>query len=47
MQHLSVVEGNGFRNLMAVAEPRFIIPSRTPFTQTEIPKVYVEVKQKV
>jgi len=44
MQPLSVVEGNGFHNLMAVAEPRFIIPSRNHLTQTEIPKVYVEVK---
>jgi len=38
MQPLSVVEGNGFRNLMAVAEPCFIIPSRTHFTKTEIPR---------
>jgi len=47
MQPLSVVEGHGFRHLMAIAEPRFAVPSRTYFTQTELPKVYVEMKQKV
>ena len=47
MQPLAMVEGCGFRHLLAVAEPRFVLPSRTYFTQTEIPKLYVDIKQKV
>ena len=47
MQPLAVVEGGGFRHLLAIVEPRFVLPSRTYFTQTEIPKLYVDVKEKV
>ena len=42
-----MVDGSGFRNLMAVAEPRFVVPSRTYFMQTEIPRLYADIKQKV
>ena len=47
MQPIAVVDGSGFRNLMAVAEPRFVVPSRTYFMQTEIPRLYADIKQKV
>ena len=47
MQPLSAVEGHGFRHLMAIVEPRFAIPSRPYFIQTELPKIYIEMKQKM
>ena len=47
MQLPSVVEGGGFRHLLVVAEPRFVLPSCTYVTQTEIPKLYIDVKEKV
>lgn len=31
--HPSAVEGDGFIQLMKIAEPRFVVPSRTYFTQ--------------
>ena len=33
MQPIAVVDGSGFHNLIAVAEPRFVVPSRTYFMQ--------------
>ena len=47
MQPLAVVEDGSFRHLLTVARPRFVLPSCTYFTQTEIPKLYVDVKQNV
>lgn len=47
MQPITVVDGSGFCNLMAVAEPRFVVPSRTYFMQTEIRRLYVDIKQEV
>ena len=32
---------------MTIAKPRFAVLSRTYFTQTELPRIYVEMKQKV
>ena len=40
MQTIAVVYGSGFCNLMAVVEPRFVVPSHTYF-------LYVDIKQKV
>ena len=47
MRPLSVMEGEGFRKLMKVAEPRFKLPSRTHFTQTVIPAKYLKVRSGV
>ena len=41
MQPIAVVDGSDFHNLLAVAKPRFVVPSRTYFMQTEIPRLYV------
>ena len=45
MQPIAVVDGSGFHNLIAVAEPRFVVPSRTYFMQIEIPRLYADIKQ--
>lgn len=42
-----VVENDGFRELMHVVEPRYVIPSRQYFSQTCIPALYSEVKAHV
>ena len=47
LQPISVVDGEGFKHLMEVADPRFIVPSRTYFTETLLPAMYVDVQQKV
>lgn len=47
LQPISVVDGEGFKFLMEVAEPRFTVPSRTYFTNTLLPAMYVDVQQKV
>ena len=47
MQPIAVVDGSGFCNSMAVAEPQFVVPSHTYFMQTEIPRLYADIKQKV
>ena len=31
--HISMVEGDGFRKLLRIVEPRFVLPSRTFFAQ--------------
>ena len=41
------MEGEGFLQLMKVAEPRFKLPSRTHFTQAVIPIKYVVVRRKM
>lgn len=40
LQPLSVVEDEGFRDLLCELEPRYVLPTRTTFRQTIVPKVY-------
>ena len=42
-----MVDGEGFKHLMEVAEPRFSVPSHTYFTDTLLPAMYVDVQNKV
>jgi len=44
MQPCSVIECEGFRQLMNVLEPRYNIPSRRHFGTTVIPKLYDETR---
>ena len=39
LQPYSVVENEGFQNLLSILEPRYVIPSRKYFTDTAIPKL--------
>lgn len=43
----SVVENEGFRNLLTVIDPRYEVPSRTHFATSVLPKMYHTVKDKV
>ncbi|ROL48291.1 Zinc finger BED domain-containing protein 1 [Anabarilius grahami] len=43
----SVVENNGFRQLLHECEPRYTIPTRQFLTETAIPRLYDEVKRDV
>ena len=47
LRPLSVVEGEGFRQLMNVAEPCFKLPSLTHFIQVVIPTKYMAVRTEV
>ena len=47
LQPISVVDGEGFKRLMELAEPRFIVPSHTYVTNTLLPALYVDVQHKV
>ncbi|KAM3873612.1 E3 SUMO-protein ligase ZBED1-like [Diretmus argenteus] len=42
MRPYSVVENEGFRNMIYQAEPRYAIPSRKTITETTIPDLYKE-----
>ena len=44
MRPLSVVESPSFRNILAKAEPRYDVPSRTYYKDTFIPKLYETTK---
>ncbi len=46
-QPFSIVEDQGFINLMSHLEPLYAMPSRKYFTETVIPKIYEKVKQSV
>jgi hypothetical protein len=46
LQPLSVVEGEGFRGMMAEAEPKFKVPVRSHFSESVLPRIYSEVKAK-
>ncbi len=46
-QPFSIVEDQGFINLMSHLEPRCTMPSPKYFTETVIPKIYEKVKQSV
>lgn len=43
----SVVENSGFRKMLNVIEPRYIIPSQAHFRQTIIPALYRKTKPKI
>jgi len=43
----SVVENYGFHYMLNVLEPRYSIPSRKRMSEEIIPKLYIEVKQKI
>ena len=43
----SVVENEGFGYMLKTLEPRYVPPLRRFFTDTDIPKLYREVKRKV
>ena len=48
LQPYSVVENEGFQNLLSILEPRYVIPSRKYFTDgTAILKLYSEDKEEV
>ncbi|KAJ8353682.1 hypothetical protein SKAU_G00212490 [Synaphobranchus kaupii] len=47
MRPFSVVENEGFRLLINTLEPKYHIPSRQYFSQTEIPALYKQTKEKV
>lgn len=44
LQPFSIVEDDGFRDLMRTAEPRYVIPSRKSFRYSIIPALYNQVK---
>lgn len=44
IQPYSVVEAAGFKNLVKTLEPRYTIPDRAAFTDTQIPALYNKVK---
>ena len=46
LQPISVVDGEGFKHLMEVADPSFVVPSHTYLTNTLLPSMYAEVQQK-
>ncbi|XP_051990723.1 E3 SUMO-protein ligase ZBED1-like isoform X2 [Xyrauchen texanus] len=43
----SVVENTGFRYMVNVTEPRYVIPTRKHITEVAVPRMYEEVKQEV
>lgn len=47
MRPYSVVENDGFRELLHTLEPRYTIPSRKHFSETCIPRLYNQVKNEV
>ena len=46
-QPFSIVEDQGFIELMAHLEPRYLIPSRKYFTQEALPKFYTNVRSSI
>ncbi|XP_074518369.1 E3 SUMO-protein ligase ZBED1-like [Halichoeres trimaculatus] len=47
MRPYSIVENDGFRELLYTLEPKYTIPSRQHFSQTCIPRLYEQVKGEV
>ena len=46
LQPYSVVENEGFQNLLSILEPRYVIPSRKYFTDTAIPNSTAKSKRR-
>ncbi len=47
MRPFSVVENEGFKYLLSVLEPRYLLPSRAHFSQNVLPKLQEKTKAKV
>ena len=47
MRPYSVVQNEGFKNMLKVLEPRYEIPSRTHFSEKVVPDLYEREKKKV
>ncbi|KAL6491014.1 hypothetical protein MHYP_G00013590 [Metynnis hypsauchen] len=47
IQSYSVVENEGFKELVHILDPRYKIPQRAFFTDTQIPALYIKVKKEV
>lgn len=47
MQPLSILDDEGFRDLLKVAEPRYVIPSRKTMTNNIIPDMYNHRRQQI
>lgn len=47
MLPFSVVEKSGFKKLLSVVDPRYVVPGCKYFTKTAIPKMYSECRQAV
>lgn len=47
LKPIATVESDAFRNMMMVAEPRYVVPSRNYFAQTLFPKMYEEAKRDI
>ncbi|XP_063049938.1 E3 SUMO-protein ligase ZBED1-like isoform X1 [Engraulis encrasicolus] len=47
MQPYSVMEGEGFRNMLKVLEPRYVMPTRRYFGTNVIPHLYEETRQDI
>ena len=47
LRPFSVVSNDGFRDLVQTLDPKYVLPSRTYFSQTIIPDMYENVKSQV
>lgn len=47
LQPYSVVEDPGFKAVLKIAEPRYVIPSRTTFSRNMIPKMYQDERSRI
>lgn len=47
MQPYNVVSKEGFKHMMAVLCPNYIVPSRQVFTDSKIPSLYADVKVRI
>lgn len=47
LQPVSIVEDEGFRNLVKILDPRYRIPSRKQLMKEKIPKLYEECHSRV
>ena len=43
----SVVQNEGFRNLVRVMDPKYTLPSRQHFSEKEVPQLYLDVASQV
>jgi len=47
MQPYNVVSKEGFKHIMAVLCPNYIVPSRQVFADVKIPAIYADVKMRI